>query len=107
MRIGEVIKITHGDIENTRITLWDPKSRSEQEVVFIPKRVAGRLRTYVREQGVRSDGRIFPLTYGGARYVVKKAGERMGVKLRPHDLRRFAAIFASQEFASQIFYYMP
>ena len=96
MRIGEVLKLTPGDIEGTRITLWKPKSGSEQEAVFIPKRVAGRLRTYIREQGLCSDGRVFPLTYGGARYVVKKAGERMGMKLRPHDLRRFAATFASR-----------
>ena len=96
MRIGEVLKLTPCDIEGTRITLWNPKSGNEQEAVFIPKRVAGRLRTYIREQDIRSDGRVFPLTYGGARYVVKKAGERMGVKLRPHDLRRFAATFASR-----------
>jgi integrase len=58
MRIGEVLKVTHGDIENTRITLWNAKSGSEQKVVFIPKRVTGRLRTYVREQGVRSNSGI-------------------------------------------------
>jgi len=96
MRIGEVLKLRPRDIEGTRITLWNPKSGNEQEAVFIPKRVAKRLRTYIREQHIRSDGRVFPLTYGGARYVVKRAGERMGVKLRPHDLRRFAATFASR-----------
>ena len=39
---------------------------------------------------------IFPLTYGGARHVVKRAGKRLGIKLRPHDLRRYAATFASR-----------
>ena len=96
MRIGEVLKLTPGDIEGTRITLWNPKSGNEQEAVFIPKRVAERLRAYIRELSIRSHERVFPLTYGGARYVVKKAGERMGVRLRPHDLRRFAATFASR-----------
>ena len=62
MRIGEVLKLTPGDIEGTRITLCNPKSGSKQEAVFIPKRVAGRLRTYIREQDIRSDGHVFPLT---------------------------------------------
>jgi integrase len=96
MRIGEVLKVTPGDIEGIRITLWNPKSGYEQEAVFIPKRVSERLRTYIREEGIRPDGRIFPLTYGGARFVVKRAGERLGCRLRPHDLRRYSATYASR-----------
>jgi len=48
MRIGEVLKVTPGDIEGTRITLWNPKSGYEQEAIFIPKRVSERLRTYIK-----------------------------------------------------------
>ena len=55
MRIGEVIKITHGDIENTRITLWDPKSGSEQEVVFIQNVLPGDCERM-------SENRVFALT---------------------------------------------
>jgi integrase/recombinase XerD len=36
------------------------------------------------------------LTYGGARLVVNRAADKRGVKLRPHDLRRFAATLASR-----------
>jgi integrase len=96
MRVGEIPKLTPTDVDGMKITLLEPKSGWEQEIVFIPKRVAERLRNYIRDEGLASHGRIFPLTYGGARLVVKKAGKRLGVKLRPHDLRRFSATFASR-----------
>jgi len=28
--------------------------------------------------------------------MVKKAGEKVGIRLRPHDLRRFAATYANR-----------
>ena len=96
MRVGEILKLTPADIDGMKITLLEPKSGWEQEIVFIPKRVAERLRNYIRDEGIDAHERIFPLTYGGARLVVKKAGERLGAKLRPHDLRRFSATFASR-----------
>ncbi|MGD9278555.1 MAG: site-specific integrase, partial [Desulfobacterales bacterium] len=40
--------------------------------------------------------RIFPISYEAARSMVKKAGEMVGVRLRPHDLRRHAATYASR-----------
>jgi integrase len=40
--------------------------------------------------------RIFPFSYPSARMVVKKAGELVGIILRPHDLRRHAATYASR-----------
>ena len=42
------------------------------------------------------DKRIFPICYEAARAMVKKAGELVGIRLRPHDLRRHAATFASR-----------
>jgi len=33
---------------------------------------------------------------GGARVMVKKAGDLIGIHLRPHDLRRHAATYASR-----------
>ena len=96
MRIGEVLKLTPADIDGIKIILLQPKSGWEKEVVFIPKRISERLRNYVRDERIRSHENIFPLTYGGARHVVKRAGKRLGIKLRPHDLRRYAATFASR-----------
>jgi len=96
MRIGEVLKLTPDNIDGIKIILLQPKSGWDKEVVFIPKRVSERLRNYVRDEEIRTHEHIFPLTYGGARYVVKRAGKRLGVNLRPHDLRRYAATFASR-----------
>jgi len=54
------------------------------------------LREYIRDQEIELDQRIFPITYGGARALVKKAGDLVGIHLRPHDLRRHAATYASR-----------
>jgi integrase/recombinase XerD len=40
--------------------------------------------------------RIFPISYEAARMMVVKAGKMVGIHLRPHDLRRHAATFASR-----------
>jgi len=39
---------------------------------------------------------IFPMTYAGARAMVVMAGNRVGIKVRPHDLRRFLATYVSR-----------
>jgi integrase len=44
MRVGEVLKIRPIDIQERKIILWDPKSGKESEVVFIPQKVADRLK---------------------------------------------------------------
>jgi integrase len=48
--------------------------------------------------GTKGSGllRIFPISYTAARFVVKKAGKLVGIDLRPHDLRRHAATYASR-----------
>jgi len=96
MRIGEVLKLTPGDIEDRKIILKDPKSGRQAEVVFIPQKVADRIKAYVRDKEIETDQRIFPITYTGARAAVKKAGKVVGINLRPHDLRRHAATYASR-----------
>jgi integrase len=91
MRISEVLKLTPDDIEDRKLTLRDPKSGKEREVVYIPRKIADRLRRYIRDQGIGPDQSIFPITYTAARAAVKKAGTMVGIHLRPHDLRRHAA----------------
>jgi integrase/recombinase XerD len=66
------------------------------EVVFIPRKVADRLRSLVKDKPVEPEHRIFPISYAAARIIVKKAGKLVGIELRPHDLRRHAATFASR-----------
>jgi integrase len=96
MRVGEVLKITPRDIEERKIIIRDPKSGREAEVVFIPQKVADRLKEYIRNKGIGPDQRIFPITYPAARVVVKKAGRLVGINLKSHDLRRHAATYASR-----------
>ena len=74
----------------------DPKSGKEHEIIFIPQKVAERLREYIRSEKIRSHEKIFPICYEAARAIVKKAGEMGNIHLRPHDLRRYAATYASR-----------
>ncbi len=96
MRIGEVLKIRPVDVVDRKITLHNPKSGKEVEAVFIPQKIANRLKDYIRTNKIDPHERIFPLQYGSARDVVKNAGKLAGINLKPHDLRRHAATYASR-----------
>jgi len=96
MRISEVLGLRPIDINDRKLLLHEPKSGREQELVFIPQKLCSRLENYVRDQNITADQRIFPLTYAGARKIIVKTGHMLGVKLRPHDLRRHAATYASR-----------
>lgn len=96
MRIGEVLKLTPEDISGQKLLIRDPKSGREQEVIFITQKIADRLRDYINAKNIAFNNRIFPISYEAARSMVKRAGEMVGVRLRPHDLRRHAATYASR-----------
>jgi integrase/recombinase XerD len=96
MRVGEVLKLRPKDIEDRKAIIRDPKSGKEAEVAFLPHKVAVRLQKYISDNGIGPDDQIFPITYAAARIVVKKAGELVGFHLKPHDLRRHAATYASR-----------
>ena len=96
MRVGEVLKLTAADILDRKLILNDTKSGKEQELIFIPQKVADRLKEYIRVQNIAPKQMIFPICYGAARAMVGKAGKLVGIRLRPHDLRRHAATFASR-----------
>ncbi len=96
MRIGEVLKLRANNVNDRKLFLLDPKSGRQIEIVFIPKKVADRLREYIAAEGIREDNRVFPLGYTRAREIVKNAGNKIGVFVKPHDLRRHAATYASR-----------
>jgi integrase/recombinase XerD len=96
MRIGEVLKLTPDDIAGQKLIIRDPKSGREQEVIFITQKIADRLREYINSKNIAFNQRIFPISYEAARSMVKKAGEIVGIRIRPHDLRRHAATYASR-----------
>jgi integrase/recombinase XerD len=96
MRVGEVLKLTAMDVDDQKLKIRNPKSGKSTEVVFIPKKLADRLKDYLKAKGTAGDQRVFPITYTAARVMVKKAGAMVGVHVRPHDLRRHAATYASR-----------
>jgi integrase/recombinase XerD len=96
MRVGEVLKIRPMDIQDRKITLAGPKSGKESEVVFIPQKVADRLKEYVKESGSRARTAAFSDQLQRGPDYGAKAGSLVGIHLRPHDLRRHAATFASR-----------
>jgi integrase/recombinase XerD len=96
MRISEVLKLTPSDINDRRLTLRYPKSGRDMEFIFIPQRLADRLKDYIRTKGIDPRQRIFPLCYEAAREMVAKAGSVVDIHLRPHGLRRHAATYASR-----------
>ena len=69
MRIGEVLKLTATDVDERKLTLRDPKSGIGQEVVFNPQKIADRLKEYIHEKEIKSEERIFPMTYTTARAI--------------------------------------
>lgn len=87
MRVGEVLKLTPENVIDQKLVLQRPKSGNEAEIVFVPKRIADRLNVYIRERGIKTGDRIFPITYAAGRLVVKRAGKLAGIDLRPQDLR--------------------
>jgi integrase/recombinase XerD len=96
LRIGEVLGLRVGDVSGRRLTLKRPKSGRDEESAFMPETLAGRLKTYVETQNLPPDQRIFPICYSSARSLVKRLGDKMEMKIRPHDLRRHSATYASR-----------
>ena len=96
MRIGEVLGLRASDVNGRRLTIRRPKSGRDEESAFMPETVAGRLNAYREAQNILPDEKLFPICYSTARSLVKKLGDRMNVKIRPHDLRRHSATYASR-----------
>ena len=89
MRVGEVLKLNAGDVDDQKLTIRNPKSGKNLEVVFIPKKLADRLKDYIKTREVAGDQRIFPISYTAARVLVKKAGSLVGVHLSRHYLTAY------------------
>jgi len=96
LRIGEVLGLRASDVNGRRLTLRRPKSGRDEESAFMPETLAGRMKAYVESQDILPDQRIFPICYSTARSMVKRLGDKMDMKIRPHDLRRHSATYASR-----------
>ena len=69
MRISEVLKLSPSDINDRKLTLKEPKSGREQEFIFIPQRLADRLKDYIRQKDVQPDQKDL------SRYVMRLQGK--------------------------------
>ncbi len=96
MRIGEVLNLTPDNIQDSFLTIKNPKSGRAEERVYVPRKILVRLSEYVKANNISADDRIFPISYVSAWSMVKKAGKLVDIELKPHDLRRHAATYASR-----------
>lgn len=96
MRISEVLNLTPMDIDERKLFLQKPKSGRQGEVVYIPSKLQHRLNDYIRDTNIKPDEYLFPISYSTSWSMVKKSGKMLGINLRPHDLRRHAATYASR-----------
>ncbi len=95
IRVGEVLKLKAKNVHGRKLILSYPKSGNQTEMVFIPKKVADRLREYISSVKIEDGNSIFPVGYTRAREIVQNAGKMINVNLNQHDLRRHAATYAS------------
>ncbi len=96
LRIGEVLKLRVKDISDRKLILYEAKSGKDNEVAFMPEQVAKRLDEYIRGKSPSPVDRIFPICYSTARSLIRRYGEKLDVKISPHDLRRHSATYASR-----------
>jgi integrase/recombinase XerD len=96
MRIGEVLILTPGDIQESSLTIQNPKSGRPEETVYVPRKILVRLSEYIKANDFGTDDRIFPISYVAAWSMVRRAGRLVDIELKPHDLRRHAATYASR-----------
>ncbi len=80
MRIGEVLNLKPVDVNERKLIIRDPKSGKEHEVAFIPQKIADRLKSYIEGKRIGPDQHIFPICYETARVMVRKAGEKAGIR---------------------------
>jgi integrase/recombinase XerD len=95
-RIGEVLNIRVKDIDGRKILAHNPKSGKEAEAIFLPEPIANRLRAYIQMPDLKKEDRVFKLCYSAARTRINRLGQKVGIKLKPHDLRRHSATFTSR-----------
>ena len=87
MRIGEVLNLTPGDIQERTLAIKNPKSGQVGEAVYVPRKILVRLSDFVKAHEIGNSDRIFPISYVAAWSMIKKSGNLVNIELRPHDLR--------------------
>jgi integrase len=71
MRVGEVLNLSPGDIQERSLTIQNPKSGRTEETVYVPRKILVRLTGSVRTQAIGKNDRISPISSISARSMVK------------------------------------
>jgi integrase len=96
LRVGEVLNLKVSDVSQRKLMLQEPKSGREVEVAFMPEHIAIRLADYIAGMNLAPNNRVFGICYTTARNLVTKLGQKLNVRISPHDLRRHSATYASR-----------
>jgi integrase len=96
LRIGEVLKLRVSDLSGRKLMLQEPKSGRDTEVAFMPENIATRLADYIASRKLSSEEPIFGVCYTTVRNLLNKLGQKLNVRICPHDLRRHSATYASR-----------
>jgi integrase/recombinase XerD len=96
LRVGEVLNLKVSDVSQRKLMLQEPKSGREVEVAFMPEHIAVRLADYIASRNLSPNDRVFGICYTTARNLVTKLGQKLNVRISPHDLRRHSATYASR-----------
>jgi len=96
LRVGEVLNLKVSDVSQRKLMLQEPKSGREVEVAFMPEHIAVRLANYIASRNLSPNDRVFGICYTTARNLVTKLGQKLNVRISPHDLRRHSATYASR-----------
>ena len=65
-------------------------------MAYMPEPIAKRLEEYIRTNDLGPDDRLFPVSYSTARGIIRNLGAQLRISIRPHDLRRHSATYASR-----------
>jgi integrase/recombinase XerD len=87
------IKVSDIDFERGSITVRNTKNQ-ETRTVFFTEGTKSLLIKYIKSKGLKSDDKLFNLTYNALYKRLKRIGKKIGIDLRPHLLRHTFATVA-------------
>ena len=98
MRVGEVLNLTPSRYPKEKPHHPEPEKWACRGDSLCSTKNNGKVRLtgYVRDRNISKNDKIFPISCVVAWSMVSKAGKMVDIELRPHDLRRHAATYASR-----------
>ena len=91
IRVGEVLKLRSGDVDDRKLSLQDPKSGRQVEIVFIPQKVMSRLYQYIKNHVSKAqskDQNIFNIGERRWKQILSKESNKiLGRHINPHLFR--------------------